>query len=76
MRDDTSRYAVLGMLSIRPMSGYDIKQAIGESVVHFWDESYGRIYPSLQRLAVRFDALLLSVDDGPIEWIKGAFDAF
>jgi putative endonuclease len=32
-------------------------------------------YPSLQRLAVRFDALLLSADDGPIEWIKGAFDA-
>jgi DNA-binding PadR family transcriptional regulator len=51
MRNDTSRYAVLGMLSIRPMSGYDIKQAIGESIVHFWDESYGRIYPSLQRLA-------------------------
>jgi DNA-binding PadR family transcriptional regulator len=51
MRDDTSRYAVLGMLSIRPMSGYDIKQAIGESIVHFWDESYGRIYPTLQRLA-------------------------
>jgi DNA-binding PadR family transcriptional regulator len=51
MRDDTSRYAVLGMLSIRPMSGYDIKQAIGESVGYFWNESYGRIYPSLQRLA-------------------------
>jgi DNA-binding PadR family transcriptional regulator len=51
MRDDTSRYAVLGMLSIRPMSGYDIKQAIGESIVHFWDESYGRIYPTLKRLA-------------------------
>ena len=33
-------------------------------------------YSSLQRLPVRFDALLVSPDDGPIEWIQGAFDAF
>ena len=33
-------------------------------------------YPSLQQCAVRFDALLLEGEDGPIEWIKGAFDAF
>ncbi len=51
MREDTSRYAILGMLTIRPMSGYDIKRAIGESIAHFWDESYGRIYPTLERLA-------------------------
>ena len=51
MKQNTSRYALLGMLSIRPMSGYDIKQAIGESIAHFWDESYGRIYPTLQQLA-------------------------
>jgi putative endonuclease len=33
-------------------------------------------YPSLQRLRVRFDALLVSPDGGPIEWLRGAFDAF
>jgi len=33
-------------------------------------------YPSLQRLPVRFDALLVPPDDGPIEWLRGAFDAF
>lgn len=33
-------------------------------------------YPSLQRLPVRFDALLVPHDDAAIEWIKGAFDAF
>ncbi len=38
------------MLSIRPMSGYDIKKTISESIVHFWNESYGRIYPVLQEL--------------------------
>jgi putative endonuclease len=33
-------------------------------------------YPSLQKCSVRFDALLVAGEDGPIEWIKGAFDAF
>ena len=30
--------------------------------------------PHLATLNVRFDALLLSVADGPIDWIEGAFD--
>ena len=50
MRNATSRYAVLGMLSICPMSGYDIKKIIEQSIAHFWTESYGRIYPVLQEL--------------------------
>ena len=33
-------------------------------------------YPSLQRLPVRFDALLVAAADGPIEWLRGAFDAY
>ena len=33
-------------------------------------------YPSLQRLPVRFDALLVPAADGPIEWLRGAFDAY
>ncbi|MBS0388305.1 MAG: YraN family protein [Proteobacteria bacterium] len=33
-------------------------------------------YPSLQRLPVRFDALLVPPDEGPIEWLQGAFDAY
>jgi putative endonuclease len=31
--------------------------------------------PALQRLRVRFDAMLLDGPGAPIEWIKGAFDA-
>jgi putative endonuclease len=34
-----------------------------------------RCQPALARLAVRFDALLLSAPDGPIEWIEAAFEA-
>jgi len=32
-------------------------------------------YPSLQKRPVRFDALLVSATDSPIEWLRGAFDA-
>ena len=34
-----------------------------------------RTQPALSELAVRFDALLLSDPDGPIEWIQAAFEA-
>jgi len=32
-------------------------------------------YPALQRLPVRFDAVLVPPGDGAIEWFRGAFDA-
>jgi PadR family transcriptional regulator, regulatory protein AphA len=43
--------ALLGLLSLGPMSGYDIKALIERSIGYFWSESYGQIYPSLKRLA-------------------------
>ena len=46
----STEYAVLGMLTLRPMSGYDIRATIGESIAYFWTESYGQIYPTLKRL--------------------------
>ncbi|HEX9472949.1 MAG TPA: YraN family protein [Steroidobacteraceae bacterium] len=33
-------------------------------------------YPSLQKLPVRFDAMLVAATEGPIEWLRGAFDAW
>jgi PadR family transcriptional regulator, regulatory protein AphA len=43
--------ALLGLLSLGPMSGYDIRQLISRSIGHFLSESYGQIYPGLKRLA-------------------------
>ena len=43
-------YTVLGCLTIKPMSGYDIKQFLEQTVSHFWSESYGQIYPTLRQL--------------------------
>lgn len=50
MREVKSKYAILGMLSIAPMSGYDIKKEVEESISNFWTESYGQIYPVLRSL--------------------------
>jgi DNA-binding PadR family transcriptional regulator len=50
-RESTSRFAILGLLGFGAMSGYDIKKLIERSVAHFWNESYGQIYPILNRLA-------------------------
>ena len=43
MREVKSKYAILGMLSIEPMSGYDIKKEVEKSISNFWTESYGQI---------------------------------
>ena len=50
LRNRKTRFAVLGMLTLQPMSGYDIRKAIDESIAHFWNESYGQIYPILKEL--------------------------
>ena len=50
MREVKSKYAILGMLSIAPMSGYDIKKEVETSISNFWTESYGQIYPVLKNL--------------------------
>lgn len=51
-RENKSKYAVLGLLSFGPNSGYDIKKKIEASTSNFWSESYGQIYPILKRLVV------------------------
>ncbi len=50
MGEQSTDYALLGLLSIEPMSGYDIRQNFQESLNFFWNESYGQIYPALKRL--------------------------
>src|SRR5204862_4703199 len=44
-------YVILGMLSWRPMSGYEIKSLVDKSTRFFWAASYGQIYPELRRLS-------------------------
>lgn len=49
-RKNKSRYALLGVLSLSPGSGYDIKKFCDVSIAHFWNENYGHIYPVLKQL--------------------------
>ena len=51
MRANTTQFALLGMLSLRPMSGYDIRKTVQGSIAFFWTESYGQIYPMLKQLS-------------------------
>lgn len=45
-----TRYAVLGVLSLKPCSGYDIKKFCDKTISHFWNENFGHIYPVLNQL--------------------------
>lgn len=49
-RLSTTSHAILGLLSIAPMSGYDLHQAVEGSVSHFWPISKSQVYAELARL--------------------------
>jgi PadR family transcriptional regulator, regulatory protein AphA len=49
-KENKSKYAVMGVLSICSGSGYDIKKFMQCSTSNFWSESYGQIYPILKQL--------------------------
>ena len=49
-RKSRSRSAVLGVLSYGPSTGYEIRKLLSETTSHFWKESYGQIYPTLEEL--------------------------
>lgn len=43
-------HAILGFLTYRPMSGYDLKRYFDQSVRHFWPATQSQIYRTLGRL--------------------------
>ncbi|GHG48268.1 hypothetical protein GCM10011331_09890 [Flavimobilis marinus] len=49
-RSSTTRYAVLGMLTLGPMTGYALRETIAGTIGHFWHESFGQLYPTLAAL--------------------------
>lgn len=44
------QYVILGFLSEGAKSGYDIKRKMEISVSHFFDASFGAIYPALRKM--------------------------
>jgi DNA-binding PadR family transcriptional regulator len=49
-RSAQTETAVLGALSVEPMTGYAVRAAITDTLGQFWRESFGQIYPTLARL--------------------------
>jgi DNA-binding PadR family transcriptional regulator len=46
----TIQYAILGLLSWRPMSGYDLKKIIADSPAFYWSGNNNQIYKTLVQL--------------------------
>jgi PadR family transcriptional regulator AphA len=42
--------SLLGLLSLGPMSGYEMRAMMERSTANFWTESYGQIYPALKSM--------------------------
>ena len=49
-RLNRTQFILLGMLSRKDSSGYDLAKAIKSSTAFFWDEGFGQIYPTLKKL--------------------------
>ncbi|WP_068614649.1 PadR family transcriptional regulator [Paenibacillus tuaregi] len=49
-RINTTYFAILGLLRIKPMSAYELVKFSKESIGLFWNESYGHIHKSLKQL--------------------------
>ncbi|MFZ5631979.1 MAG: PadR family transcriptional regulator [Bacillota bacterium] len=43
-------YAILGLLSYRPMTGYNLKEVFDNSISHFWHAHLSQIYRELSGL--------------------------
>jgi len=46
----TLKYAILGLLNMKDMSGYDLSEEFGFSLNEFWHASHSQIYPELKKL--------------------------
>lgn len=50
MKENTTKFVLLGLLSRRPLTGYDIKKTLETRLDYIWDLSNGQIYPTLKTL--------------------------
>jgi DNA-binding PadR family transcriptional regulator len=55
-RSSQTDLAVLAVLSVEPLTGYAVREAVTTHLGAFWNESFGQIYPTLARL--RADGLV------------------
>lgn len=75
-KQNTAEYALLGLLSSSPASGYDLHRRSDELIGHFWSESFASIYPMLKRLMEKKWVTRVQVEqeDKPDKWIYSITD--
>jgi DNA-binding PadR family transcriptional regulator len=49
--ENRTAYAILGLLSHEPLSGYDLRKRIEATLGLFWNAGFGQIYPALKSLS-------------------------
>ncbi len=76
-KQNTSEFALLGLLTQKPASGYDLRRKTELLMGHFWSESYASIYPMLKRLLQRglVDRRQVEQTDKPDKWVYTITDA-
>jgi len=50
VKESATPYVALGLLTYEPMTGYEIRTTIEQSIGQFWSESFGQLYPTLRGL--------------------------
>ncbi len=61
-RSNTLQYMILGLLTRRTMTGYDIKQTFDKEKAEFWTAPFSQIYPELNRMLKDNQINLLKTD--------------
>lgn len=46
----TLKYAILGLINRKPLTGYDITKEFNSGLVNFWYAKHSQIYPELKKL--------------------------
>ena len=50
---ETLKYAILGLLMKKDMTGYELSKESNSEVFEFWNASHSQIYPQLQALTIQ-----------------------
>ena len=63
----TLKYAILGMIHQKPMTGYDLMQEFESTLNEFWSANHSQIYPELKKLTKEgsITYILQQSDKGP-----------
>jgi DNA-binding PadR family transcriptional regulator len=63
----TLKYAILGLLSREPMTGYDLSKEFSHGLLRYWNSTPSQIYPELKKLVDEALVVFDVVSQGKLE---------